>query len=76
VRADEVRQSNRSSQGPPPPGRGGPRPDDRLRDDRPTAPHRLMTAWRAEALGQPLLDLVAGLGEYTFGWSDGRLRVG
>jgi hypothetical protein len=35
-----------------------------------------MTAWRAEALGQPLLDLVAGLGEYTFGWSDGRLRVG
>jgi ribonuclease D len=47
-----------------------------LRDDRPTAPHRLMTAWRAEALGQPLLDLVAGLGEYTFGWSDGRLRVG
>ena len=47
-----------------------------LRDDRPTAPHRLMTAWRAEALGQPLLDLVAGLGEYTLAWSDGRLRVG
>ena len=25
---------------------------------------------------KPLIDLVAGLRDYTFGWSDGRLRVG
>jgi ribonuclease D len=39
------------------------------------ADHRLMSGWRREALGQPLVDLFNGKKGYELRWTEGRMRA-
>ncbi len=49
--------------------------DRKLSAKRPLEDHRLLAGWRHEALGQPLLDLLAGKKRFDLQWDQAGLRI-